>query len=388
MSGLRASVTASAASSFLIFCSARCAGRKSDDGSGLHHDVGGLGQRHDRVAHLDRGLDVVDASRRRDRRRNVGAATRSTGAPRRAAAAAIAYPIFPVERLPMNRTGSSGSRVPPGGHDHVQPCQVPRRAPRRPRSRRGSPAPPPAAPAPRPRRPAGPRRGRPRSRRARPASRRWPAWPGAATSRCASPGPARAGRSGTARSSCSRSSPRPCASLASTLAVAGAITATSASRARRTCTMRWASVKTPAGTGRPVSPSNVAGPTISAAAAVRTACTVAPALRSPRASDAALYAAMPPDTPSRTWRPSSGRELTTSGVGRLDVDVVHAVVEDRGLALDRRAARAALPARGSGSCTTILPSAISSRAIDSGLLESTWSTSGRTYWPRPSPREW
>ena len=41
------------------------------------------------------------------------AATRVTSAPRAAATSAKAAPCFPDERLPRNRTGSSGSRVPP-----------------------------------------------------------------------------------------------------------------------------------------------------------------------------------------------------------------------------------------------------------------------------------
>ena len=41
------------------------------------------------------------------------AATIVTLAPRSRAAAAIAAPIRPVERLPMKRTGSMASRVPP-----------------------------------------------------------------------------------------------------------------------------------------------------------------------------------------------------------------------------------------------------------------------------------
>ena len=42
-----------------------------------------------------------------------GPATRVTSAPRAAAAAAIAAPIFPDERLPRKRTASTASRVPP-----------------------------------------------------------------------------------------------------------------------------------------------------------------------------------------------------------------------------------------------------------------------------------
>ncbi len=47
--------------------------------------------------------------------------TSVTSAPRAAASAAIAYPIFPEERLPMKRTGSIGSRVPPAVTSTFQP---------------------------------------------------------------------------------------------------------------------------------------------------------------------------------------------------------------------------------------------------------------------------
>ena len=49
----------------------------------------------------------------------------TTSAPRSRAASATAWPIFPVERLPMKRTGSAGSRVPPA----VTAMRTPARSP-------------------------------------------------------------------------------------------------------------------------------------------------------------------------------------------------------------------------------------------------------------------
>ncbi len=121
--------------------------------------------------------------------------TRVTWAPRAAAASAMAWPCLPDDRLPMKRTGSMGSRVPPavtrmrtparsrcdrepehrcgGGHDLGRVGQAARR--------------------PRHRRPGGRRPARRRGRRAGAAGPGCPAPPGAPTSRCAWPGtPARA----------------------------------------------------------------------------------------------------------------------------------------------------------------------------------------------------
>ena len=53
------------------------------------------------------------------------AATRVTSAPRRAARSARASPIRPEERLPMKRTGSIGSRVPPAETSTRRPSQGP-----------------------------------------------------------------------------------------------------------------------------------------------------------------------------------------------------------------------------------------------------------------------
>ena len=52
------------------------------------------------------------------------AAMSVTRAPRSSAASATATPIFPVERFPMKRTGSMGSRGATGGHDEMPARQV------------------------------------------------------------------------------------------------------------------------------------------------------------------------------------------------------------------------------------------------------------------------
>ena len=58
----------------------------------------------------------------------IAPATRVTAAPRSRAASAIATPIFPLERLPMKRTGSIGSRVPPALTTTRTPSRSPARA--------------------------------------------------------------------------------------------------------------------------------------------------------------------------------------------------------------------------------------------------------------------
>ena len=115
-----------------------------------------------------RARAVVSTSIRRDagaaRAATTLAAIRVTSAPRRAAAAARARPMRPLERLPMKRTGSIGSRVPPAVTRTRSPSQGRRAAgQQRPRSR----------PAGAGRRAAGRRRAR-RARRARPPRARSP----------------------------------------------------------------------------------------------------------------------------------------------------------------------------------------------------------------------
>ena len=79
----------------------RHGGRHDDDvgaGGGLHH----------RPVHFGGGPHANHCGHRRQGHR-VGPVTSVTSAPRRAASAAIAMPILPLDRLPMKRTGSMSS---------------------------------------------------------------------------------------------------------------------------------------------------------------------------------------------------------------------------------------------------------------------------------------
>src|SRR5690606_32191724 len=81
-------------------------------------------------------------------------------------------------------------------------------------------------------------------------------------------------------------------------------------------------------TRRPVIPSKVAAPTNSRAPAVMTTSTVAPAVTRPRATSAALYAAMPPETPRTTRRPvSTALESSTGRSGLVALDLALHEVE-------------------------------------------------------------
>ena len=115
-------------------------------------------------------------------------------------------------------------------------------------------------------------------------------------------GATNSGHSRARQSVVSRSSARPCASLARKSADAGATTMASAPRDTAMWPMPSAapdchrSVRT----GRPDSAWNVVGVTKRVAASVITTSTSTPAFTNRRVSSAALYAAMPPVTPSTT----------------------------------------------------------------------------------------
>ena len=139
------------------------------DGGGHDDDVGVRRGRAPRARRRPRS-----ASRRRSTPAGAGtarlAASSVTSAPRRRASSASATPMRPDERLPMKRTASSGSRVPPAVTSTRLPAQRP--APRRrelARSARRSPRARPSAPRrarPRPARPPPGRRTRRRARAA------------------------------------------------------------------------------------------------------------------------------------------------------------------------------------------------------------------------------
>ena len=127
--------------------------------------VGAVGQRAAARRAGRPSTDPDDRGRRAAAATSTFAAMTVTRAPRSSAASAIATPIRPVERLPMKRTGSIASRVPPAVTTTCRPGQVGvagRTDQGRARRRVGA-----RGPGDRRR----PRRPRPRSRRARPAGR-------------------------------------------------------------------------------------------------------------------------------------------------------------------------------------------------------------------------
>ena len=268
-------------------------------GGGADVDVGRQRGQH-RGAHL-RGRAHVDASHARRRGNCTGPATRTTSAPRRAAAAAIAKPILPLLRLPTNRTGSMSSYVGPALTTIRTPrnAGVKQPAPQRGDDLVGSRI----VPARIRRRPAGRRPDRSPARRAGAASRlglrrrvahmRW-----------FIAGAIAIGAVVARHSVLTRSSASPCASFASVLAVAGAITTCSAQRASSMCPIAAsaASSQSVLRTVRPETAWKLGAPTKCSASAVIATCTSAPASRRRRTSSTALYAAMPPQTHSRMRR--------------------------------------------------------------------------------------
>ena len=160
----------------------------------------------------------------RSEQRHHGAAPR--------AASASATPMRPDERLPRNRTASSGSRVPPAVTSTCFPASEPppvglRREGAARHARRSPPARPCAPGRQAPRR-ARRRPGRRARRRARRGARGSPGSPGAPTSPCSSRARARSGPRCASAVSVSRSSASPCASRAMVCAVSGATTSRSA----------------------------------------------------------------------------------------------------------------------------------------------------------------
>ena len=259
----------------------------------------------------------------------------------------------PEELLPTKRTLSIGSRVPPAVTSTFRPRRPERRGGACARAGRRAPA--------RTRRAArglgqapdallALRRQPPdvglddRSRRARAACAGSPAWRGARTCGCSSPARAPAGTSAASAQLLSRLSARPAASLAIVLAEAGAITYTSAlatscrwlsgscvgrrlvgERAARGVALELADEHRRAGQR-----GERGLPTKRRLAGVCTTRTACPAAVARRTSSSALYAAMPPLTPSRIRDMTTGcrapprlasaggrlREAATSGAAR------------------------------------------------------------------------
>jgi hypothetical protein len=112
MSGFGTSDTSGGPSAFFSFDSTETSGRKSATAAALTM-TSALAARSDTAALMSMAVLTGITSAPGGHGSSVGPATRVTFAPRRVAAAAIAYPIRPDDRLPMNLTGSIGSWVPP-----------------------------------------------------------------------------------------------------------------------------------------------------------------------------------------------------------------------------------------------------------------------------------
>ena len=87
-----------------------------------------VGRAQERGAQVGRRLDRGRSWRPAGSATSTFAAMSVTRAPRSSAASAIATPILPVERLPMKRTGSIGSRVPPAVTTTWRPARSASRA--------------------------------------------------------------------------------------------------------------------------------------------------------------------------------------------------------------------------------------------------------------------
>ena len=187
----------------------------------------GRGRRRTRRRRRAASWAAVSTSMRRTPAGSAGRRWRRsavTSAPRRAAAAARAMPMRPLERLPMKRTGSIGSRVPPAVTSTRSPSQgrSPRRQRRldpgqqRARGRAGG-----RGRARRARR-ACPRRARSPRPRARAGSPGWPGSPRRAYMRSFIAGATSRGAAQARKEVVSIESALPAASLAIVLAEAGA----------------------------------------------------------------------------------------------------------------------------------------------------------------------
>ena len=102
--------------------------RRHHEGIEAGRAVGVVGRAQERGAQVGGRLDRDDRRRRSGSGTSTFAAMTVTRAPRSSAASAIAAPIFPVERLPMKRTGSIASRVPPAVTTMWRPARSASRA--------------------------------------------------------------------------------------------------------------------------------------------------------------------------------------------------------------------------------------------------------------------
>ncbi len=238
----------------------------------------------------------------------TGPAISVTRAPRAAAAAAMANPIFPDERLPTKRTSSIGSCVGPAVTTTCRPARSRVRASCCSTANRIS-AGSMRRPCPTQPHASGPRSGPTVVKRPAPSvtSRRarfdWVI--GFCHMLTFIAGASSTGARDASTTAARRSLAMPAARRAIASAVAGATTIRSASSARRMCPICDSSVRSKSSrpTGWPDNVCMVRGVMNCVAASVRITRTSAPALMKRRQSSAALYAAMPPVTPSTRRRP-------------------------------------------------------------------------------------
>jgi hypothetical protein len=271
---------------FLSFCAAGCVGRKSATAAAMM-TVSLQENRLMTALRISSAVVTGHNSTPAGGVRAVGPETSRTSAPRACAASASAYPIFPEDRLEMNRTGSMASCVGPAEMSRRRPDQSRRGwsvAWSTERIRASS------ASRPCPERPeaSGPSSGStmtaPRVRSVATCS---------TTVGCCHISPSMAGAKITGhcvvRSMVERrSSASPSAALARQLAVAGAIRIACACSGRERCSISWWASKRSVATWEPDNTSKVSGVTNRQAPAVMTTFTVAPSRRSRRKSPTAL----------------------------------------------------------------------------------------------------
>ncbi len=218
------------------------------------------------------------------------AVTSVTLAPRAAAVRASAYPCLPEERLPRNRTGSSGSRVPPALTTTWRPARSGPAAPRASTRRQISNSSPGSGSLPLPvstpvsRPTAGSITTAPRRRSTATFSR----VAGCSHISVCIAGAKTTGQRAVSRVFVSRSSARPWAAFASRSAVAGATITRSACWPIRTCGTSCTPDQTSVETGWPERASQVGAPTNRRAEAVGTTRTSWPDSVSRRSSSQAL----------------------------------------------------------------------------------------------------
>ena len=246
--------------------------------------------------------------------RSLTVVTSTTSAPRATASAAIEAPCLPDERLPTKRTASIGSRVPPAVTSTVRPaksCGVSAASTAATMSAGSAMRPDPTSPP-----ASGPSTG-PTIRTPRAASTATLSW----TDGCSHISVCMAGATTTGARVASKvaestSPERPVRRSEIRRAVAGHTTTTSALWPSAVCGIDASEEShSDVTAGADARAENVVSPTIRRAPPVSTGVTCAPSATSRRHTSTALYAAIPPVTPSTTCRPLSDPMVRSSGAG-------------------------------------------------------------------------